>query len=642
MSLILNADHGIFLSDSPAVQSTLEALGIPSVSVTPNANHSIYSAYSNQSYSNSTTNNLDFRNGDSSGFQIRDWAHSTVQDVTGYFSKDKDGDSINSLGYYGDGVISKSYRRVRLQGTLNDLNALLPMLKYVPDKDYNGQDSITALVCDECFAESVFFPGSSAQNTFDKASFSSDDCSLCHSQTLPIALAAINDGPELNLPQYTLTVHEDDSFVFDETVNIIDVDSDNQPLTLRMMVDHGTLTLPVFPSNLTLLNGTGDRDFTIWLSGPIGYLNIALASMIYTPPQNWHSLKTGNTDAIHFLVDDNGNSGGMYDQANFTDEVHFSQSLTVTGAIVMVVLPGINHRPSVSVPGATYVAIPCQSQDGQEASTQIIYHRGVLEQCERIVSIDIMHLDEDTVAVIPGVVISDVDEKDRKFGNGQFQVNLTAVHGHVAVPNCDLYGVSMQRGATYWDNNTVALTGTLSQINGALVSLTYTPPPNYYGPEYISVHVTDQPFGSNGLTSNETIPIVVDPVTDRPYVNVPQDLTLLEVFEDTHIAIKGIEVESPDFREMSDGLPTYSRDLGNQHLNTYNRTTPGSPSTIMNKRYPFVKLFNEWNVTTFREQDGGTVRLTIKSIHGSVMIANRRGIAFINTPNAALEAIRLR
>ena len=41
------------------------------------------------------------------------------------------------------------------------------------------------------------------------------------------------------------------------------------------------------------------------------------------------------------------------------------------------------------------------------------------------------------------------------------------------------------------------------------------------------------------------------------------------MLEDTHIAIRGIEVTSPDFRELFDGLPTYSRDLGDQHLNTY-------------------------------------------------------------------------
>ena len=112
-------------------------------------------------------------------------------------------------------------------------------------------------------------------------------------------------------------MHEDDSFVFDHTVNVVDVDSGSQPLSLRLKVDYGSLTLPVFPSNLTLVNGTGDRDSTVQLSGPLSYLNIALASMIYTPPHNWHSLKTGATDVIHFLVDDNGHSGGLYDQGGF-------------------------------------------------------------------------------------------------------------------------------------------------------------------------------------------------------------------------------------------------------------------------------------------------------------------------------------
>ena len=37
-----------------------------------------------------------------------------------------------------------------------------------------------------------------------QASYSADDCSLCHSQSLPVALAPINDGPELNLPQYVI------------------------------------------------------------------------------------------------------------------------------------------------------------------------------------------------------------------------------------------------------------------------------------------------------------------------------------------------------------------------------------------------------------------------------------------------------
>jgi ELWxxDGT repeat protein len=219
-------------------------------------------------------------------------------------------------------------------------------------------------------------------------------------------------------------------------------------------------------------------------------------------------------------------------------------------------------------------------------------------------------------------------------------VNLTALHGALSVPDSDYYGVAVAFGVAT-ANNTVSLTGTLDNVNLALKTLTYTPPANYYGPEYVSVFVNDRAFGQNGLTHNETIPIVVDAVTDVPTLNIPHDLKVLQLLEDTNVALRGVTVSDPDFVEAADGAPTYSRDQGNEFTSTYNGSNHSAVLEIMDQRYPFVKLYNKWDKTVVRAQQGGVLRLTVACSHGSVMITTRRGLSFISTPNVTLETIRL-
>ena len=139
-----------------------------------------------------------------------------------------------------------------------------------------------------------------------------------------------------------------------------------------------------------------------------------------------------------------------------------------------------------------------------------------------------LYTDEDTTISVTGVNITDPDEDHRVFGLLQYFVELRTSHGLLTMDSAPYHGVSLVT-KTLEDHicigcvnyTTTAITGTLAQINGALGSLTYTPKADYNGPDYLSVYVNDEPYSAGGLTHNETIPIKVKPVSDRPIITLP-------------------------------------------------------------------------------------------------------------------------
>jgi hypothetical protein len=194
--------------------------------------------------------------------------------------------------------------------------------------------------------------------------------------------------------------------------------------------------------------------------------------------------------------------------------------------ITLVVLPGINHAPYIRLPGAQYRTSPCESQDGQLGETQEFKPSAVFTQCNRTISVDIFYVEEDTPTVIPDIVIGDVDEVDNIFGTkAMMLINASAIHGLLSLPNFIASGVQVIEGKSTGDPS-ITFIGTLSSLNNALKLLTYTPPPNYFGPESISLYVNDSAYGSSstGKSSNESIPIFVNAVADAPTIIAPNQI----------------------------------------------------------------------------------------------------------------------
>ncbi|KAJ1434348.1 hypothetical protein B484DRAFT_417484, partial [Ochromonadaceae sp. CCMP2298] len=361
---------------------------------------------------------------------------------------------IYQQSLYGRQQVSAQSRSVRLQGSLGEVNALLAQLTYRPDIHYNGADGVTVSVCAVCLRRSgvveavLGFESSSSSSTSSSTSTSTtstpspasaspfldltrDDCPTCHSQTLPLLLSAVNDAPEWVAPRTPLMVLEDQAYPVGG-VSVVDVDSEH--LLVRLQVDRGTLTLPFLPLNVTLLEGQGDNDAAVLMRGSLTNLNIALASLLYQPPRNWNSLKTGVPDVLHLTVTDGG--GVMAGSPSSPS----SEPLTATAEVVLVVTDA-QHTPYVLLPGMTTVPHPCNSQDGQLGEYQEIRVTPRQQQCERITGVDVLHVTEDTPTIIHNVTVGDADEAYREFLMADYQLNLSCTHGLLALPDALKYGV---------------------------------------------------------------------------------------------------------------------------------------------------------------------------------------------------------
>jgi hypothetical protein len=386
-------------------------------------------------------------------------------------------------------------------------------------------------------------------------------------------------------------------------VKVADVDSFYGEISIILSVDYGVITIPLLTPfgeevrghNITIIEGTGVDDSSINLKGSLEALNQVLYSMLYTPPLYWSSDKSGLPATLSLYADDLGHSGEHVCFSNTNDfssngdstmtscTIGIGPGLTAMAEVLIIVTQGgVNHRPTIRLPGAHYRLEPCESPYG-EADARQLPPREL--QCERILSVDSISLDEDHGIYIHGVQINDVDEDQRITGiPGILRVHLSALHGTLSLDSQRLQVLERT-------NNSLVVLGTLSQLNQGLESLHYQPFLNYYGEELVSVYVIDTAYGSllgGDQWANETIPLQVNPLEDPPILHIPQGEELLDILEDKRLVIIGISIESPDFTEKAEGKPSY-----------------------ISNPYPSFQKQPEWNETNYNTQTSGMVRLEI-------------------------------
>jgi hypothetical protein len=147
------------------------------------------------------------------------------------------------------------------------------------------------------------------------------------------------------------------------------------------------------------------------------------------------------------------------------------------------VVEGINHEPYVHIPGATYKTFPCESVIGQDKSVRIIHAVNNTFICQKILFVPTMNLSEDSVNLIKGFKIGDIDEMMNGFVNPNLMVvSITTNFGLVLLPDAALYGIkilfnqtSLSFYRTYCYGSNLTITGTMKNINKALETLTYIP-----------------------------------------------------------------------------------------------------------------------------------------------------------------------
>src|SRR5204862_37917 len=111
------------------------------------------------------------------------------------------------------------------------------------------------------------------------------------------------------------------------------------------------------------------------------------------------------------------------------------------------------------------------------------------------------------------------DADNATSGDEVMQVALGVAHGTLTLGSPS--GLTFTAGA----NGTASMTvsGTISNLNGALNGLTYAPSANYAGADTLSLTTSDLGnFGRGGnLIDTDVVPITVNAVNDAPVNTVP-------------------------------------------------------------------------------------------------------------------------
>lgn len=162
------------------------------------------------------------------------------------------------------------------------------------------------LVDDRDFAQFTFIPNEnwSGVETF-LYKFSSDQKTSNIAQ-IAIFVTPVNDAPVISIGNSSITINEDNSFVFNNTnaINLADIDAvdSTQILDLTLRVNEGKLELSQL-GGLTVLEGANNTSI-IKVQGTLTDLQSAINNLKYTPNQDYNG-----SDSLTIKLNDNANVG---------------------------------------------------------------------------------------------------------------------------------------------------------------------------------------------------------------------------------------------------------------------------------------------------------------------------------------------
>ncbi|MEZ9847204.1 retention module-containing protein [Vibrio breoganii] len=374
----------------------------------------------------------------------------------------------------------------------------------------NGDGSWTLDVDAQELENIVFNPGDNNSLSWDPSQITVQVQSLDYDinnieytgpiseQVVDITIDAVNDQPLFGGIEQIDAV-EDNEYIIDN-LSISDVDeADDQTAeyTFTITVESGLINFQDGAEglfNITLNPASNIPATSIEVIGTIADINAALADGVrFNPDANFN----GNVKAT-ITVNDGGNSGIVGEPNDNSAE------------FVINVQPE-NDQPVFATP------------------------------------IDDTSVDEESTVLIDTIQITDIDESEAP--SGEFNVTLSVDDGQ---GNFGFASTPTGVSVTPATGATVVLTGTLADINAALVNgIEFTPEDNVIGTVPVTVTVDD---GANGgivdagdsTTSNinqTSFDIEVNPVNDEPIVTGTADVN---TDEDIATTITGIQIDDPD------------------------------------------------------------------------------------------------
>ena len=247
-------------------------------------------------------------------------------------------------------------------------------------------------------------------------------------------------------------------------LSVSDVDAGSGSLTVTLSVGEGTLTVTAGTSGAAVSN-SGTSSVTV--TGTVAQINALLntdATSTVSYSDNTDTPSPSTT--LTLSVNDNGNTGGGALIGNDTATINIA---------------AVNDAPVNTVPGGT-LAVNAGAALGFTGANMVTVH--------------------------------DVD------GN-LASTQLSVLHGALTVSLAG--GASISAGAS--GSSTLTLSGTETQIDKALATLSYQSALNFNGSDTLTVLSTD----SGALTDTDTVAINVTAVNHAPVIQVSETLTRVSV-----------------------------------------------------------------------------------------------------------------
>ncbi|UJP05612.1 MAG: tandem-95 repeat protein, partial [Nitrosomonas sp.] len=428
-----------------------------------------------------------------------------------------------------------------LSGSQAGINATLTTLSYQGNLNFNGTDTLTVTSTDANGASNM--------------------------DSVAITVNTVNDAPANTVPG-AQTVNEDTSLAIGG-ISVNDVDGNLS--TVQLTVGNGTLTVTL--SGATTISAGANGSNALTLSGSQVGINATLASLSYQGNLNFNGADTltvtstdansaSNVDSVAITVNTvndapvntapktqtiagatlplSGISVTDVDSNLSTVQLAvINGTLTVTLSGAATISAGANGTNTLTLSGtqtdvnATLASLVYQgslnanatdtltifSTDSNGASdhdtTTLNFTAGDAAPINTVPGA--LSIIENTLTAIGGIRVTDADEN-------LATVTLTVSHGTLNV--ILLGGTTVSAGAN--GSNTLTLSGTQTDINTTLASLSYRNNPGYLGTDTLMVISTD----SNGASDHDTLSMTVNsahqaPVGTNDHYALVQNATLI-------------------------------------------------------------------------------------------------------------------
>lgn len=282
---------------------------------------------------------------------------------------------------------------------------------------------------------------------------------------IAINWGTVNDAPVNGIPGAQTTA-EDEPIVFSTAagrpLTVSDDDAGGALVRVTLTATSGTVTLGT-PSLVSFSVGDGVSDPTMTFQASLANLNLALENTVFTPAANFPGgTAISGSAKLTITSYDNGNSGSGGAKSDSDD--------------VAITVVAVNDPPVNTLPIAQTM-----NEDGTLVLSSSTGNR---------------------------LSVGDVDAT-------AVQVTLSAADGRLTMTTRTGLVFTTGDGT---DDATMTFSGTLTNINNALNTLSFKPTANFFGATSIVIQTND--LGNTGLggaqTDTDTLTINVLPVNDPP------------------------------------------------------------------------------------------------------------------------------